>query len=59
MIPWIPVDADLDNAIYWKIDIVSSHARRLEGSAHFLLPIGLPIELPIELAIELPIGSRC
>ena len=29
----IPLAAGLDNVIYWKIDVVSSHARRLEGSA--------------------------
>ena len=29
----IPLTAGLDNVIYWRIDVVSSHARRLEGSA--------------------------
>ena len=29
----IPLTARLDNVIYWKIDVVSSHARRLEESA--------------------------
>ena len=29
----IPLTAGLDDVIYWKIDVVTSHARRLEGSA--------------------------